>query len=162
MLGCQVALEATAAAEAAATAAKSATAAETTTGSAASAIGTIVAAAHAATRRSVERAHALATTASSFRFLLALLHRRLEVVPTTLKLAKDAFGGHLPLEVLHGAIESAVTDHNFDLLTLNCFTDHSRVPLAKSETDISVGETPEVKSGGKCHVIGNHATFGHS
>jgi len=42
-----------------------------------------------------------------------------------LELSKDAFGGHLALEVLHRTFESTFTDVNFDWLALYGF-DHER------------------------------------
>jgi hypothetical protein len=43
----------------------------------------------------------------------------------TLELSKDAFGGHLALEVLHRTLESTFTDVNFDRLALYGFN-HER------------------------------------
>src|SRR5689334_7512233 len=53
-----------------------------------------------------------------------------------LQLAKDAFGSHLPLEVLDGAFDALVADDDFDGLTLHCITDDDRhqfdLPLTKA------------------------------
>src|SRR5262249_15137681 len=51
--------------------------------------------------------------------LLPALHRRLHVVAATLELAQDTLGGHLPLQVLDGALDSLVAHGDLERLALN-------------------------------------------
>jgi hypothetical protein len=69
---------------------------------------------------------ALATTTSGLRLLLPALDRRLHVVATALELAKDALGGHLPLEMLDGALNALLADDDLDRLALDGVTDDRR------------------------------------
>jgi len=56
------------------------------------------------------RAKTLAAAASCFTHLLASLYARLEVMPATLELTQNAFGGHFALEMLDCPLDALVAD----------------------------------------------------
>jgi hypothetical protein len=62
---------------------------------------------------------ALAAPTRCLTHLLPALDRRFHVVAAPLELSQDAFGRHLALEVLDGALDPFVADGDLEGLTLD-------------------------------------------
>lgn len=75
----------------------------------------------AATGNLLAHAVALAATTASFRDLLALLNRRLHVVPALLQLAQKSLSCKLALKVFDGSLHTLAVNDDLKGLALNCF-----------------------------------------